>query len=260
MAKLKLSVCVDSLRQPFRKALLTVRQMGAEAVQFEAQGDLAPGRLSRTGVREIRKLLDDAQLRVSALGFHTPGGYTDPERLDQRAAATKAALEFAYSLGAPLVIVSLGPLPAEADSPRWNMVVEVLAELGEHANRSGARLVAETGDQPVKHLAELLARLPEGSLGADLNPGRLLANGFALEEAIEALGRHVLAVHATDARSPAAGRPGAMAPLGQGDVDVPWLLAALEDYAYRGFFTVSAYGMDDPAEEIAQAIRFLRRF
>jgi len=258
VAKLKLSVCIDDLQQPFKKALHTARALGADAVEFEARGPLAPGQLSRTGIREIRKMLEDTQLRVSALGFHTRGGYTDPQQIDRRVASTKAAMELAYALGATMVINFLGTLPAESDSPQWSMIEQVMADLGEHAHRAGALLVAETGDQPVEHVAELLARLPQGALGLDLNPGRLLASGFSLEEAVEAFGPHVMAVHVTDGREPSGGRAGAMTPLGHGELDLPWLLAALEDYAYQGYFTLSAYGAGDPMEQVADAIRYLR--
>jgi sugar phosphate isomerase/epimerase len=100
--------------------------------------------------------------------------------------------------------------------------------------------------------------LPEGSLGVTLNPGNLIVNSFSPREAIESLGPHIMYVHAKDGvRDLARGR-GVEVQLGRGSADFPTLLGTLEEYAYRGYFTVEREHADDPIGEIGMAVEYLK--
>ena len=59
MLQIKVGVQLASLRQTFRQALLTARQMGADAVEIDAREELKSEELSVTGIRQVRKMLDD---------------------------------------------------------------------------------------------------------------------------------------------------------------------------------------------------------
>jgi sugar phosphate isomerase/epimerase len=64
-------------------------------------------------------------------------------------------------------------------------------------------------------------------------------------------------VHARDGvRDLARGR-GLEVPLGRGSADFPALLGALEDYQYRGFFTIAREESDQPEYEISEAVKYL---
>ena len=45
------------------------RELGAEAVEIDARNELRPEEMSQTGVRQLRKMLEDLNLRVSAIGL-----------------------------------------------------------------------------------------------------------------------------------------------------------------------------------------------
>ena len=47
-------------------------------------------------------------------------------------------------------------------------------------------------------------------------------------------------------------------PLGEGAVDWPRYLAALDEIGYRGYLTIEREVGPDPAADIAMAVRFLR--
>ena len=47
-------------------------------------------------------------------------------------------------------------------------------------------------------------------------------------------------------------------PLGQGDVNYPKYLAALDEIGYRGFLTIERECDDTPGEDIANAAKYLR--
>jgi len=256
---LRLSVDLSCLQMPLPKAIQAAASLGVEAVELEGRGPLAPGELSETGLRQIRKMLTDSRLRVAALRFRTRRGYYTLDELDRRIEATRQAMDLAHSLGASLVINHVGRVPASPDSPEWRLLVEVLQELGVQGHRRGALLVAETGSESGTEMARLLAALPEGTLGVDLNPGQLLVNGFSPIEAVAALGRSILHVHVTDAVGESLRATGELVAVGRGGVDYPAVLGALEERDYRGYFTLRALSSGNAWEEVRQSAEYLRR-
>ncbi|MCL4192049.1 MAG: sugar phosphate isomerase/epimerase [Thermoguttaceae bacterium] len=258
MARLKIGVDIGALNLPPRQALAAAAEMGADAVEINARGELGP-QLSQTGLRELRKVLDDLRLRVSAVTFRTRRGYNTTAELERRVAATKAAMDWAHKLGAGVVVNHAGRVPGDTDSEAWRLLVEVLTDLAHHGNRAGAILTLETATDSGPDMARLLATLPDGLIGVDLNPGALLLNGHSPLEAVAALGPRILHVHATDAILVPGGRSESTS-LGEGSADFPGLLGALADHDYRGFFTVTAQTASDSRTEIADAVRYLRSF
>jgi sugar phosphate isomerase/epimerase len=243
---------------PLKQGLHTAARLGATAVEIDARGEIKPGELSATGLRHLRKMLEDLNLRVSAVGFATRRGYNVLDDLDRRVEGTKQALRFAFELGATVVVNSVGRVPTEPQGPDWDTLVAVLTEIGRFAERAGARLAARTGSESGETLAALIAALPEGALAVDLDPGGLIVNGFSTPDAVAALGRHIAHVHARDAvRDLARGR-GLEVALGRGSVDFPALFGALEEHGYRGYVTIERTSSDDPAREYGDAVEYLR--
>jgi sugar phosphate isomerase/epimerase len=181
------------------------------------------------------------------------------EELDRRVAATKAAMRLAYELRAPFVTNSIGRVPDEPTGEAWNLLVQVLTDLGNFGARSGAILLARTGTEDGATLARLLSTLDAGSIGVDFDPAGLIENGFSVDDGGRALGSYVRHLRARDAvRDRAQGR-GVEVQLGRGSVDFPAVLGALEDFAYRGDVTIERNHADDPQREIAQAVAYLQQ-
>jgi sugar phosphate isomerase/epimerase len=256
--QIKIGVCLASLKLPLREGLLAAKQLGAEAVEIDARGELRAEDLSQTGVRQVRKLLDDLNLRVSALTFRTRRGYDATEDLEPRVEATKDAMKLAYDLGTNVVINHIGRVPAEAEALIASPLVQALADIGRYGQRIGAMLATETGTDSGADLAQLISGLPPGSIGVDLNPANLIVHGHDPREAAKALGPHILHVHATDATRDVARKSGLEVPLGQGSAEWPELLGLLEEQQYRGYFTIARNAPANPAAEIRQAVEFLR--
>jgi sugar phosphate isomerase/epimerase len=258
VAALKIAIQLASLRMPLRKALVAAARLGASAVEFDARGEVRPRQLTGTALRELRRLLEDHGLRVSAVGFQTRRGYDVSDDLERRVAATKEAMKMAADLRAGVVVNQIGRVPEESAGPAWNVLLQSLADLSRYGQHVGALLAAQTGTESGADLARLIAALPEGGIGVDLDPANLIINGFSPLEAVETLGPHILHVHARDAvRDLARGR-GLEVALGRGTADFPALLGALEDRQYRGYFTIAREESDNREFEIGEAVKYLR--
>jgi sugar phosphate isomerase/epimerase len=256
---LKIGIQTRSLRQPLRRALQTAAQLGVDGVEIDARNELPPGELSQTGLRQFHKLLSDMNLGVSAVSFLTRRGYDEREDLERRMMATQAAMKFAHTLGASVVINRIGRVPGDEHDPRFTGLVEVLTGLGIYGDRVGARLAAQTGSESGTDLARLLASLPEQTVGVDLHPSGLIHHGHNPAEAIAVLGSNILHVHACDAVRDLGRGQVIDVELGRGAADVPELLGQLEECNYRGWITIECT-TTDPVSEAENAVAFLRSF
>lgn len=259
-----LSVSTVALSSDLRTALKRARNLGFRGVEIDARGGLNPEQVSQTGLRQIRKWLDDEGLVVSAVAFRTRGGYADAERLEGRIAATKSALELAHALGAQVVLNQIGDVPppaSDADAepdPTWRLLVEVLTDLGGWGQRVGATLCVEAGRAGPEELLRVLAALPDGSLKCDLVTGALLVHRHDPAASIEQLSGHIGYVHATDAVAGGfAGRGRAMV-LGTGHVDLAEVFGSLEERGYRGWIGLEPADPQAAGTELPAAIEFLR--
>ena len=258
MLTIKVGIQLASLRQPFKKALHTAARLGADAVEINARSEIRPRELTQTGIRQLRKMLEDLNLRVCAVGFRTRRGYNVIDDLEQRIEATRQAMRFAYDLGGPVLINHVGRIPDEPEGPEWSMLIESLSDLGQFGQRCGVQLAAETGSEDGAVLARLIDALPDGSLAVNLDPGNLIIHGFSAADATRLLAAHVVHVHAKDGvRDLAQGR-GLEVPLGRGSAEFPELLGILEEQHYRGYFTVEREHPQNALLEVEQAVSFLR--
>ncbi|MCC7085760.1 MAG: sugar phosphate isomerase/epimerase [Pirellulales bacterium] len=255
---MKIGIHLPSLRTPMAKGIPLAAKLGADAIEIDARWSLKPAEMTQTALRQLRKMLDDQRLRVSAVSYRTRRGYDSLEDLDRRVAGTKDAMRMAQSLGASVVINHIGQIPEKAEGPQWNLLLQVLTDLGRHGQHLGALLTAQTGSVSGADLARLVAALPDGSIGVDLDPGQLVMNGFSPLEAVESLASHLLHVHATDGVFDRNRGRGQEVPLGRGSVDFPALLGALEERGYRGYFTIQRDRVEDAEYEIGEAVKYLR--
>lgn len=254
----RLSVPASALAIDFRKALRAARDLGVGGIELDARSGLDPGQVTQTGLRQIRKWLGDEGLVVSAIGFPTRGGYGDSERLEGRIAATKAALKLAFDLGASVVLNHIGEIPTSDKAADWRLLVDVLTDIGNWGQHVGATLCAEAGRAAPADLARLIKALPDGSLTCDIVTGALLVHGHDPAQAVEQLAGQVACLHATDAVAGAFAGRGRAVVLGTGQVDLPPVLAKLEERGYQGWIGLEPVEPRDAREELADAIDFMR--
>ena len=260
MPRLKIGIRVECLRLPVKEAIRKAAELGADAVQVDASGELAPQNLSATGRRDFKHVLRSLGLELAAVGFPTRRGYAVADQLDTRIEQTKKVLSLSYELGGPIVVNHVGRVPQDVDDEGRKLLVASLIDIGRHAERVGAIFAAETGSEAGPVLRGLLDSLGVGGVGVNLDPAGLLLNGFDVLEAVRALGPLIVHTHARDGRYSQAAAAGREVPLGQGDLDWQAYLAALEEVDYRGYLTIERESGDDPVADVAHAVKFLKQF
>jgi len=255
---LNIAIQLTSLRLPLRRALVAAARAGATAVEIDGRHQLRPQDLSATGLRELQVMLADLNLRVSAVAFPTRGGYDTLEGLDRRIAATEDVLRMSSRLRAEYVVNRVGRVPAESQGAAWETLTRVLADLGNFGQRIGTRLAAQTGSESGADLARLMAALPPQSMGIDFDPAGLLMGGFSPSEAIADVAQYVVQLRARDAVRDFARNQASEVPLGRGAVDMPAVLGALEEYAFRGYVVVAREPSPESETEVVAAVEYLK--
>jgi L-ribulose-5-phosphate 3-epimerase len=259
MPRFKIGIVLESLGRPLREGLRLASALGADGVQVDAAGPLAPDELSQSGRKDFRHLLRSLNLELAALGCPLRHGFNVDYGLDARVAYVKTALSLAYDLGPRIVVAFPGPLPKEDNPAARELCMHSLTELDRHGERVGSRVALEAGPEPPGEFKEFLVRFSAGGLSVNVDPASLLGHGHDPAAAVEAFGPLVAYVHARDTRPHRADRDAQEVPIGQGDVDWNSFLGALEAIEYRGWLSVKRGPSANPAGDVQQGVAFLRR-
>ncbi|MCH2113966.1 MAG: sugar phosphate isomerase/epimerase [Pirellulales bacterium] len=254
----KIAAQTGCFAEPIKKALQTIARLGCAGVQIDARHELRPAELSQTGLRHMRKMLVDLNLRVGSLTFLTRRGLACSADLEQRLDATRAAMQLASQLDARILVCNLGSFSEDPHAPERASLVDGLANLAVLGNRLGVRIALQGAATPVDRLVDLLAALPDGTAGLDLHPAQLIAHDQSPQEFVAAAGHAIVHVHAVDGVYDLGSGHGVEVELGRGSVDFPEMLGALEEHGYRGWFTIERRGSPHPAEDVHNAVEFLR--
>jgi sugar phosphate isomerase/epimerase len=254
-----IGVMLDHYHMPVRQAAAAAARAGYQGVQiYTTAGELAPENLSRSGQRELLHLLGGHGLTLSALCADLGGPrFADPATADTRIGQTCRIIEQAAEMHVPVVTAHVGTIPADVDSPTRKLIYEAVDAIGVMADRAGVRFGIETGQEEPAVLAELLAQFNNPALGINYDPANLLMNGFDPIDGVGVFADHIVYVHAKDAIG-GKGRQGREVELGQGDVDYPAFLAALDGAGYHGWHTVEHKRAADPVAELAAACEYLK--
>ena len=244
--------------EPIKKALHTAARLQCDGVQIDAREEVRPSGLSQTGLRQLRKMLDDLNLRVGSVAFPTRRGYANPQDLQRRIEATLAAMRMASDLDSRTLLCNLGTLPNEDATGERSVLADALQTLATEGNRLGVQLVAQSPATSAQDLIDFIVTLPEGTLSVDLHPAQLIVHDQSPSEFLSVAGRYVAHVHATDGVYDLASGKGIEVQLGRGSAEFPELLGGLEEFGYRGWLTIERRSSSQPVEEIGTAVQFLR--
>lgn len=276
---MKIGVILESFRKEFKEAVEEAAKLGADGVQMYANTQTVHADMSGREIREVKKALDGEGLKVSALcgDFGCEMYYTRDKSLIDR---EKKIMGIAKELGTDIVTTHIGVVPEEKDCPQYESMREVCRELAKFADSMGGHFAVETGPERAQLLKDFLDGLDSRGVAVNLDPANLvMCAGDDPVSAVHILKGYIVHTHAkdgimlkkTDTRTLYApsffglqpsdwGEHIKEMPLGEGNV--PWAayIAALREIGYDGYLTIERECGETPAEDIAKAVTFLKKY
>lgn len=260
MGRLKVGVMIESFRLGTKGGIKKAAELGADGFQiYVTGGEMAPWNMGQSARREFRHFVDSLGLTISALCGDLGHGYTDRDKLDELIDKSRQILDLSADLRVPIVTTHIGVIPEDSAHPTWGILTEALEELGAYAEKTGSVFATETGPEDPALMRQFLDSLNTEAVRVNYDPANLVMRGFDHVKGVRDLAPYIVHTHAKDGTRTPEGR-GKEVPLGEGQVDWPAYLGALEEVAYDGFFTIEREVGENPVADIAKAIEFLRRF
>ena len=276
MKKFPIGIIINSFRTDIPTSVRKAAECGAQGIQvYSTHGEMAPENLSPEKRREFLNLVKDNGLIISALcGDLGGGGFIHKDLNKKRVEKSKRILDLAKDLETDIVTTHIGVVPSDPNHDRYKIMQEACHELAEYADSIDAHFAVETGPETSAVLKGFLDSLNSTGVGVNLDPANLvMVTGDDPVQAVHNLKKYIVHTHAKDGKQIFYRDPEIVygikkdvivtddsfleVPLGEGSVDFPKYLAALEEIGYNGFLTIEREVGDDPAKDIRAAVDFL---
>lgn len=280
MYPFSIGVMLDSFRTDWRTALDLAKKTGAAGLQvYATNGEFAPENMTREMRKEFLKEVKDHGLVISALCGDLGQGFAHQEKNPALIEKSFRILELAKELETDVVTTHVGVIPADSTCARYQIMQDACGKLAEYADKLGAHFAIETGPEVATTLKGFLDGLHSTGVSVNLDPANfVMVTGDDPVQAVYTLRDYIVHTHAKDGVKLLNGDPMVIygeadqsvedaireakyfeeLPLGEGSVDFPAYLKALNDIGYRGFLTIEREAGEDPAADIGKATDFLR--
>ena len=274
MYPFSIGVILDSFRTDLTTALDKAAAVGATGLQvYATSGAFSPESLSPQKRREFLDMCKSRGLTISALCGDLGQGFANPEKNPELIERSKRILDLAKDLETDVVTTHIGVVPADTDCDTFRIMQDACGQLAAYADSLRAHFAIETGPELSAVLKTFLDTLHSTGVAVNLDPANLvMVAGDDPVKAVHNLKEYIVHTHAKDGRmlrrvNPEtiyngtldfAEAPFIELPLGQGDVDFPAYLRALNDIGYTGYLTIEREVGDDPEGDIRLAVNFLQ--
>lgn len=276
MYPFSIGVMLDSFRTDMLTALDKAAALGAKGIQvYATRGEMSPEKLYGEKRKEFLKAVKDHGLTVSALCGDLGKGFVNPELNPGLIEQSKRILDLAKDLETDVVTTHIGVVPEDPAHPRYGIMQDACGKLAAYADGMQAHFAIETGPEKAATLKGFLDGLHSTGVAVNLDPANfVMVTGDDPVQAVYTLQDYIVHTHAKDGRRLAVRDPEVLygmvesemlsdpsyieLPLGEGDVDFPNYLKALNDIGFKGFLTIEREVEDDPEGDIGAAVRFLQ--
>jgi len=297
MDGIRLAVVAQALSTDPRQAARAARMMGVGGLQFDgALSGLDLTQLAASGRREFRHVVSSQDQTIASLrGDAGTRGFSVGADVDHAIARISKLMEAAVGLGAPLVCVDLGPLPAapnlapqkpkvdpamagliilpaSASAPPaapeppapppdpafLSQVNAALDELGRRADRYSCVVAFRSELASLASLKQAVTSVNCPWFGIDLDPVAVARDRWDLDETFsqfEPLIRHVRG------RDAIVGTENRTKPAAIGGGNVHWdqLLGNLRESNYHGWITIDPLELNDRMAGADAGIQYLKK-
>jgi L-ribulose-5-phosphate 3-epimerase len=260
MSRIKIGIRLDCLGLPLRQALPVAAKLGADGVQLQSDKELAPGELSQTGRRHLLHSLQTQRLELVAIGAANRRGFDAMDRLDSRVSFVREVVRQAGDLRAPFIVVPIGAIPSERESPQSLAFFDAMRQVADEADRVGVRVAIETGPDPLPRVQDFVAELAHFPLAINYDPANLIARGHDAYAGLAELADRLVGVHVKDLLRTSTTVSGFVeTPLGEGELDLDRLHRELAGADYRGFWTLERDSPGGGEREFERSVKLLSR-
>jgi sugar phosphate isomerase/epimerase len=279
---MKIGVITDCFRLPLRDSVRKAAELGFTGLQIYAAsgGEFNVSLLDKKEeLAACLKFIASLGLKISAL-CGDMGGHGFEIRKDngERVEKTKRIIDLAAASGVPVITTHIGVIPEDENAPKFSALLEALDTLGAYGKKQGVTMAIETGPEKPETLKKFIDQT-HGGVGVNLDPANLvMVTGVDPAAAVEILGAYIVHTHVKDGIMKKQADPGTIygifaqggiedfrmsdyfieTPVGQGAVNFDSYLGALKKTGYDGFFTIEREAGENPAEDIAGALRFIK--
>lgn len=276
MKKFPVGVIINSFRTDIPTAVKKAAECGAQGIQvYATRGEMSPLELVGNKRKEFLDLVKSNGLVISALcGDLGGGGFIHKDLNRERVDFSKKILDLAKELETNVVTTHIGVVPEDPNHDRYKIMQEACFELAEYADSIDAHFAVETGPETSLVLKGFLDSLNSTGVGVNLDPANLvMVTGDDPVKAVHNLKKYIVHTHAKDGKQIFYRDPEIVygikkdvivtddsfleVPLGEGSVDWPNYLKALEDIGFDGFLTIEREVGDNPEKDIRTAVDFL---
>ncbi len=281
MYNFPIGVLLESFNTDSATALRLAKEAGASAVQvYCVRGELDARTMTSEARKNFKKMVADNGLTISAVcGDFVSGDknvtFSNPEQSGMVIERSKQVLELAADLGTNIVTTHVGVVPSDHSCDKFKIVQQNCRALAEYADSMNAHFAIETGPEIATTLRAFLDTLESKGVGVNLDPANLvMVTGDDPVKAVHTLKDYIVHTHAKDGRRLLVGDPLVIygeieeeiqhslyfeeLPLGEGDVDFPNYLRALDEIGYKGYLTIERETGADPKADIFMAANFLK--
>lgn len=276
MYPFSIGVMLDSFRVDIASALDKAQALGAQGIQvYATQGEMSPEEMTAEKRREFLKAVKDHGLTISALCGDI-GAFVHPEKNPAMIERSKRILDLAKDLETDVVTTHIGVVPKDPKHPRYAVMQDACGQLAEYADSLQAHFAVETGPEKAVTLKAFLDSLHSTGVAVNLDPANfVMVTGDDPVQAVYTLKDYIVHTHAKDGKRLYYQDPEILygmveadmladpsfieLPLGEGDVDFPNYLKALNDIGFKGFLTIEREVGEDPEKDIGMAVQFLKK-
>lgn len=280
MYNFPIGVILESFKTDRSTAIKMAAQMGANGIQMYAtEGENSPENLNASQRIELRKEVEGAGLVFSALCGDLGRGFGNKDLNPELIEKSKRIVELAKDLGTDIITTHIGVVPEDKNHERYKIMQEACFELARFADSMEAHFAIETGPETAATLKAFLDDLKSTGVAVNLDPANFkMVTGDDPVKAVYTLKDYIVHTHAKDGNRLNIGNPEFIyqavhpvpqgfndvqyfeeVPLGQGSVDFPNYLKALEDIGYKGFLTIEREVGETPIDDIKLAYGFLKK-
>lgn len=277
MYNFPIGAMVDSFRQDTRTAIKTAAEIGVQGLQMYATtGENAPENLVGAKRRDLLQYVKDQGLVFSAICGDLGKAFIYRERNIELVEKSKRIMDLAKELETNVVTTHIGVIPIDKTCDRYKIMQEAAYELAQYADSMGAHFAIETGPEFAVTLRAFLDDLGSTGVAVNMDPANFaMVTKDDPVQAVYTLKKYIVHTHAKDGVNLKPCNPediysemdhGAWdsepafkeLPLGQGAVDFPAYLKALEEIGYKGFLTIEREVGGNPAADIKLAADYLK--